>query len=646
MRVELWQEAERVLLSPRLDDKLRFAPDWSDESPRLRAAPPAPGRPDELRFADASVPFPKGELESTDARRSALHFFANHELLALEIMALVLLRFPEAPPALRRALAVTLQEEQHHLRLYVERIRALGGDFGEAPVNGFFWRCFRELSSLEAYFAGMSLTFEQANLDFSAEFRDRFAAAGDADTAALMQSVLDDEIRHVRLGRIWLGKQARASDLWQTYVDSLPPPLTPRRARGRRMELDARRAAGLPDRFVERVALASQSRGRVPDAWFFGPMDQSGVAQRVAADLAPLAAVLAPADDLVHVPRMPSMAVRRAWLRAGLEPRELHSAANDVRARRWRGWGVSPPPGFSFDEAPRPAPPWATKRFGLRVARALRAETRSALLAAPGRWCESWAEVEGATFALSPDEARWKSPCGVAGRGQRRVQTVGPSDRRWAETMLRREGALLVEPQQDVLLELSLDPRGGEPLIAHVDPAGRFLGHALQSAAPALARLFGRRTELVLTLLRTAERAVAEALDADGHRDLAGIDALVVRRRSGELALRLPSEVNVRPSFGHVARSLKRKLDPSARAAHFIVSRADARRAGYPNLSALAEAHSSSLAAPPWRHGLLWTTDPQDAHHAGLLVVGREAPSQHRAAHPLFDWLPTPPNRP
>ena len=197
---------------------------------------------------------------------------------------------------------------------------------------------------------------------------------------------------------------------------------------------------------------------------------------------------------------------------------------------------------------------------------------------------------------------------------------------------------MLVEPQQDVLLELSVDPAGGEPLIARIDPHGRFLGHELQGAASALARLFGRRTETVLELLRTAERTAAAALGAHGHRELAGIDVLVVRRRSGDLALRLPSEINLRPSFGHIARALKRKLAPGVRAAHFIVSRADARRAGFPSLGALADAHPTTLEGQPWQQGSLWTSDPRDAGHASLLVVRPDTPPRAHTPHPFFAW--------
>ena len=53
-------------------------------------------------------------------------------------MALVLLKFPEAPPEFRSGVLRTLKEEQMHTKLYLKRMAECGVDFGDLPVNGFF----------------------------------------------------------------------------------------------------------------------------------------------------------------------------------------------------------------------------------------------------------------------------------------------------------------------------------------------------------------------------------------------------------------------------------------------------------------------------------------------------------------------------
>ena len=60
-------------------------------------------------------------LSTASGRGRLLHFFANHELLAMELMALTLLKFPFAEKNFRLGLARTIVEEQKHLRMYVSR---------------------------------------------------------------------------------------------------------------------------------------------------------------------------------------------------------------------------------------------------------------------------------------------------------------------------------------------------------------------------------------------------------------------------------------------------------------------------------------------------------------------------------------------
>ena len=94
--------AERILFGTTLEEKLAPPPAGTVDEARGSAlvTPERPGRPEELMLQREGVraEFPGTTGIEDDAQRGRLlHFFANHELLATELMALVLLKFPEAP---------------------------------------------------------------------------------------------------------------------------------------------------------------------------------------------------------------------------------------------------------------------------------------------------------------------------------------------------------------------------------------------------------------------------------------------------------------------------------------------------------------------------------------------------------------------
>jgi uncharacterized ferritin-like protein (DUF455 family) len=307
-----------------------------------------------------------GELTSTRGRSKLLHALANHELLALELMALVLLRFPDAPAGFRLGLAKTLQDEQRHLALYLDRLRSLGHELGEEPLSGYFWRAIADVTSPLDYVVRMSLTFEQANLDFARHYAARMRQAGDADTAAVLDRVYADEVAHVAHGVAWFRRwtEGQPGDDFARYAALLPQPLTPSRAKGPIFDVEGRRRAGLDDDFLARLRVFAASKGRPPVVHLFTPGFELELAgelrptdplpapvRSLAADLAPTLAFLARRDDLVLVPRLPGAAWREGVHALGWELPELVEApelrdAPAVLAGRPLGgvrpWGWSP----------------------------------------------------------------------------------------------------------------------------------------------------------------------------------------------------------------------------------------------------------------------------------------------------------------
>jgi uncharacterized ferritin-like protein (DUF455 family) len=362
--MELREFAERVLFAPTLEEKLRNPGELTDDQPGpALVTPAAPGRPENLRFKPAGAgkaEFPGlHRLEDERERGRLLHFFANHELLATELMALVLLKFPDAPPAFRKGVLQTLKDEQEHTRLYLERIRACGLEFGELPVSGYFWRCVAPMEHPIDYVAGLCLTFEQANLDFAGHFARTFGQVGDAATAQLLGKIYRDEIGHVAYGLKWFRRWKNPSENdWEAFCRTLKFPLSPQRAKGFTLNVEGRRAAGLDAQFIAELNVYSQSKGRTPSVFVFNPFAEGRITAgkafnptkhqaALARDLENLPQFLCRQDDIVLVERKPSVEFLSGIKQAGFALPEFvemkeRGALASRKLGRLRPWAWSP----------------------------------------------------------------------------------------------------------------------------------------------------------------------------------------------------------------------------------------------------------------------------------------------------------------
>ena len=362
--MEIREFATRVLFATTLEEKLRCPDDITDENPGAAlVTPAAPGRPVNLQFkphGSGPAGFPGlHRLEQERERGKLLHFFANHELLATELMALVLLKFPAAPAAFRKGVLQTLKDEQEHTRLYRERIRACGIEFGELPVSGYFWRCVAPMEHPIDYVAGLCLTFEQANLDFAGHFARRFGQVGDAATAKLLGKIYRDEIGHVAYGLKWFRRWKNPDENdWEAFCRTLKFPLSPQRAKGFSLNVEGRRAAGLDAQFIAELNVYSQSKGRTPNVFVFNPFAEGRIAEgkafnptkhqaALARDLENLPQYLCRQDDIVLVERRPTVEFLSSIKQAGFALPEFVAFDRSVGLRHG---------GFQDGDSQRAAP--------------------------------------------------------------------------------------------------------------------------------------------------------------------------------------------------------------------------------------------------------------------------------------------------
>ena len=211
----------------------------------------------ELSSDVPALPRP-GALSDPRARALCLARFAHHELMAVELFAWALLRWPEVPTGLRRGWLAALFDEQRHCRLYVDRLDAYDASLSDFAHSDYFWKQAPAIAAspagARAFLAGLGLTLEQANLDFTLVYRDAFRSAGDETSARVCQRVHDDEIGHVGLAYRWLRELSDPEqDSVSAYHEAVPFPLSAARAKGRRFDAAARRRAGLDADLIAHV---------------------------------------------------------------------------------------------------------------------------------------------------------------------------------------------------------------------------------------------------------------------------------------------------------------------------------------------------------------------------------------------------------
>jgi hypothetical protein len=143
------------------------------------------------------------------SRRQRLHRHMHNEMQTLEIAAQNLADFPDAPWELRMQLARQCWDETRHTRILYRRLGDIGGRKGEFPVMNYEWGVTQMLDTLAARLAVQNRTFEAGELDLLRQQERMWNAVGDAETGALMDGLLADEVQHVRFANNWLRQMAR-----------------------------------------------------------------------------------------------------------------------------------------------------------------------------------------------------------------------------------------------------------------------------------------------------------------------------------------------------------------------------------------------------------------------------------------------------
>lgn len=675
--------AERVLFAETLEEKLEILPlaDLSDDGvgsvPGLTVEP---GRPQNLRMRKkgdtGKVELPsRPQLVNDESRGILFHFFGNHELMAAELMALALLRFPDAPRAFRRGLLQTLREEQRHTLWYLRRMEACGVEFGSHPLSRFFWDSVASMETPLDYVTRLSLTFEQANLDYSRHFAEIMREAGDPQSGALMDQIYRDEISHVGYGLKWFRKWKREGQSdWEAYRDSLVFPLSPSRAKGNRSEFnqEGRIEAGLGEDFVRELAVFERSKGRTPDVYWFNADAEAAMARGLdggdyepkrsvtefVRDLELLAMFLARRDDIVLVRNAPRREFLESIQAAGFDLPEFEKVASETslapdsltagrRLRDLRPWSWEPRSARLFQplrsRLPEVAetPQWSESvrtRFS-KSEQARRWPRWSSEESAPCSYPVSGAESVGAACESvkwdwgSPVAVAWKPDFAAAGRGFWLVEAPEGTDSTGFDggpKRVKRGDPGVIEPWVERVFDFSVQFEKSKDGLRRlgfvrqcIGAGGRYTGTLW---SPKFCR--GLDSELARFLMTVAlprydedsDSAFVEELDQwleeAGYRGPVGVDSFVYRNREGNLEHRVVCEVNPRFTMGRLTLDLARQVSAGHCLKLSMGRKSDAPGDGQP----ISLDHHGKLAT-----GAIALTDPETATAwAAWIEVARE----------------------
>jgi uncharacterized ferritin-like protein (DUF455 family) len=169
------------------------------------AMPDRPARPERPELLPASRMPKRGRGGSERGRIAMLHALAHIEFGAIDLAFDMVGRFGEQFP--RRFaddwIGVGADEAMHFV-LLDRRLKALGSCYGALPAHDGLWEAAGDTAHDPlARLAVVPMVLEARGLDVTPATVARFEASGDRRSAAILERIYRDEIRHVRAGTTW-----------------------------------------------------------------------------------------------------------------------------------------------------------------------------------------------------------------------------------------------------------------------------------------------------------------------------------------------------------------------------------------------------------------------------------------------------------
>ncbi|HEY0111751.1 MAG TPA: ferritin-like domain-containing protein [Allosphingosinicella sp.] len=187
--------------------------------------PAAPARPAAPVLLPASRMPKRGRGGSERGRLAMLHALAHIEFGAIDLAFDLAGRFGAGFPRefVDDWFAVGADEAMH-FALLDRRLRSLGSFYGALPAHDGLWEAAEQTADDPlARLAVVPMVLEARGLDVTPATVVRFEAAGDRRSAAILERIYRDEIRHVAAGSRWFRRACESQRIepvseWQRLV--------------------------------------------------------------------------------------------------------------------------------------------------------------------------------------------------------------------------------------------------------------------------------------------------------------------------------------------------------------------------------------------------------------------------------------------
>jgi uncharacterized ferritin-like protein (DUF455 family) len=231
-------------------------------SPFDPAPPDRPGRPIKPDLVPPRM-LKKRSLGNPAGRIALSHALAHIELNAIDLALDIVARFADkqAPLSFFDNWMQVADDEARHFELLRNRLREMGAEYGDLPAHDGLWQAATDTSGdLVARLAIVPLVLEARGLDVTPGLARSLRDASDEKTAAILDTIYNDEKTHVAVGAKWFRffcarSGINAADRFRTLVQKhfhgeIKPPFNDR----------ARSAAGLTPLFYRTLSSGSMSR--------------------------------------------------------------------------------------------------------------------------------------------------------------------------------------------------------------------------------------------------------------------------------------------------------------------------------------------------------------------------------------------------